>query len=109
MSETIACKESILDKLALLLDKGIFPGNQEAPIIQYWKHLADKLDVPEEVKLQCQNALDNSPSNNMFNSLKASQPDFEIASLKDHLKAEEIKRNDLVHKIEKCDLPGRYW
>ena len=108
MSETIACKESILDNLALLLDKGIFPGNQETPITQYWKHLADKLGVPEEVKLQCQNASDNSPSNNMFDSLKASQPDFEISSLKDHLRAEKIKRNDLVGKIEECGLPGRY-
>ena len=108
MSETIACKESILDILALLLDKGSFSGNQEAPIIQYWKHLADKLGVPEVVKLQCQNASDNSPSNNMFDSLKASQPDFEISSLKENLKAENIKRNDLVNKIENCGLPGRY-
>ena len=109
MSETITCKERILDKLALLLDKGSFPGNREAPITQHWKHLADKLSVPEEVKLQCQNASDNSPSSNMFDSLKASQPDFEIISLKDHLRADEIKRNDLADKIEKCGLSGRYY
>ena len=84
-----------MDELARRLD-------QPDPNSQHWEHLAAEFDVPEEVKMQCQHSLENSPTKHMLENKEAEDTNFSVQKLK--IELETINRNDLVQKVEKCNL-----
>lgn len=88
---------NVMDELARGLDPVRPPGTS------YWVHLAEVLQVTDEVKMRCQCNPQCSPSKHMLDFKEAVDRDFLVQQLKDGLCA--ISRNDLVQKVEECDLP----
>ena len=91
---------NVMDELARGLDPVRPPGTS------YWVHLAEVLQVTDEVKMRCQRNPQCSPSKHMLDFKEAVDRDFLVQQLKDGLRA--ISRNDLVQKVEECDLPCKY-
>ena len=91
---------NVMDELARGLDPVRPPGTS------YWVHLAEVLQVTDEVKMRCQCNPQCSPSKHMLDFKEAVDRDFLVQQLKDGLCA--ISRNDLVQKVEECDLPCKY-
>lgn len=88
---------NVMDELSRGLDPVCPPGTS------YWVHLAEVLQVTDEVKMRCQCNPQCSPSKHMLDFKEAVDRDFLVQQLKDGLRA--ISRNDLVQKVEECDLP----
>ena len=90
-----------MDELARGLDPVCPPGTS------YWVHLAEVLQVTDEVKMRCQHNPQCSPSKHMLDFKEAVDPDFSVQQLKDGLHA--ISRNDLAQIVEdRCDLPCKF-
>ena len=110
MKEKVVDRVQVMQELADALDRpSIGHGRQELPLIQYWKHLFEEFreafDLPQDIAKKYQLSSEDSPSANMFENLKAEQPDFPISKLKDGLR--DIQRNDLVEELEQCSLPSK--
>ena len=91
---------NVMDELSRGLDPVCPPGTS------YWVHLAEVLQVTDEVKMRCQCNPQCSPSKHMLDFKEAVDRDFLVQQLKDGLRA--ISRNDLVQKVEECDLPCKF-
>ena len=103
MEDTIVSKVRVMDMLALYLDRSVCPGSRDVPLTQRWEHLADEFKVPEEKKKQCENFTGTlSPSENMFNYLCVTNDSLIIKTIKEKLK--QIRRNDIVAKLQKNRL-----
>ena len=103
VTDTIVSKVRVMDMLALYLDRSVCPGSRDVPLTQRWEHLADVFKVSEEKKRQCENFTGTlSPSENMFNYLCVTNDSLTIKTIKEKLK--EIRRNDIVAKLQKNKL-----
>ena len=72
-----------------------------------WIHLAEVLQIPNEIIMWCQHNPHCSSSKHMLEFKEAVDPDFSVQQLKDGLHA--TYRNDLVQKLEECrNLPGKF-
>ena len=105
MKDAIVAKVRVMDELACRLDQPTYHGKRELPLTQYWVHLAEKFQVPEDVVIRCQHNSENSPTRSMLEFLEGRDPHFKVQCLKNELC--EIDRNDLVEKLEKCSLQGK--
>lgn len=81
-------KNSVLDGLCLRLDN-------EYWVIQNWRHLADHLKAPNDVKERCKSSTKHSPTELLLEVPKVSS--VTIAKLLEKLR--EMRRNDVVRKI----------
>ena len=82
-----------MDVLSLHLDRLVYPG-----LVQGWEHLAEVLEVPDEIKRQCENSTGKrSPSECMFEHLCLTNDSLSIEVLKDQLR--EIKRKDVADEL----------
>lgn len=106
MKDKIVSKASIMDVLALHLDRSVCPGKRGAILTQRWEHLADELKVTKEIKRQCETYTGNlSPSEAMFEYVRMTNDTLPIGTLKTYLR--ELGRNDVVTEFKKNSyLPG---
>ena len=106
MKEKIISKASVMDALALHLDRSVTPGKRSSiQLTQRWEHLADEFKVEDEIKRRCEsNAGNSSPSEAMFNYLCTTHGSLSIRTLKKYLKG--LGRNDVVTELEKGSLLG---
>lgn len=99
VKEKIVSKASIMDVLALHLDRSVCPGKRGAILTQRWEHLADELKVSDDIKRQCETYTGNlSPSEAMF-EYQCTNDTLAIGTLKTFLR--ELGRNDVVTELEK--------
>ena len=98
-----------MDVLSLHLDRSVYPGRRDVPLIQRWEHLADVLEVPDEIKRQCENFTGKrSPSECMFEHLCLTNDSLSIEVLKDQLR--EIKRKDVADELNNnSSLSGKFY
>lgn len=92
---------NVRDDVARGLDDPVGP-----PGTSNWIHLAEVLQIPDEIIMWCQHNPLCSPSKHMLEFKEAVDPNFSVQQLKDGLHA--ISRNDLVQKLEEFNLPRKF-
>ncbi|XP_078382169.1 uncharacterized protein LOC144664816 [Oculina patagonica] len=102
VKEKIVSRASVMDALALHLDRSVSPGKRAVPLTQRWEHLADEYEVSDETKRKCYTG-NLSPSEAMFNYLCTTNGSLKIGTLKEYLR--QIGRKDVVTELKDGNLP----
>ena len=96
VKDKIVCRANIMDVLSLHLDRSDCPGTRALFVTQRWEQLADELEVPDDIKRQCENFGNGklTPSESMFEYLSITNDSLTVGTLKTHLVG--LRRQDVV-------------